>query len=120
MAGRQVARLRRRAAVPGMDGGESDVGTSELPRPSDSEWRGASRLGAHSIRRGAAGAIREAGFFPPQLLRPGQWRSSAYQLYLELGREESRTIDPIMVEAAEGEWQPSSFLDLEVLEVRTS
>ena len=47
-------------------------------------WRGANRLGAHPLRRGAARATLEAGGSFPQLLRPGQLHSSAHQLYLDL------------------------------------
>ena len=67
------------------------------------EWHGAGRLGTHSFRRGAARAILEAGVPFSQLLRSGQWRSSAYQLYLALGHEESRAMASIMVEASADE-----------------
>ena len=52
-------------------------------------WPRGAKLGTHSFRRGAARAILEAGGSFPQLLRSGQWRSSAYQLYLDLGHEEA-------------------------------
>ena len=67
------------------------------------DWREAGRLGAHSFRRGAARAILEAGGSFSQLPRSGQWRSSAYQLYLDLGHEESRAMASIMVEAPDDE-----------------
>ena len=64
------------------------------------EWRGAGRLGTHSFKRGAARAILEAGGSFSQLLRAGERRSSAYQLYLGLSSEESRAVTSILVEAS--------------------
>ena len=63
-------------------------------------WRGASRLGIHSCRRGAVRAIREAGGPFSQLLRSGLWHSSAYQLYLDLGHEESRAVASMLIEVS--------------------
>ena len=65
------------------------------------EWRGAGRLGNHSFRRGAARVDLEAGGAFYQLLRAGQWRSSAYQLYLDLSFEESKAVASILVEASD-------------------
>ena len=67
------------------------------------EWRGAGRLGAHSFRRGSALAILKAGGSSSQLLRAGQCRSSAYQLYSDLSSEESRAAASILVEASDDE-----------------
>ena len=51
------------------------------------DWPQGERMGAHSFRKRAVRAILEPGCSFSQLLRPGQWNSSAYQLYLDLGRE---------------------------------
>ena len=64
------------------------------------EWHGAGRPGAHSFRRGAARVILEAGASFSQLLRAGQWRSTAYQLYWGLGSEESGAVASILVETS--------------------
>ena len=60
----------------------------------------AEKLGAHAFRKGAARAILGAGGSFAQPLRADQWHSSAYQLYLDLGREESQA-------AADGLIEPS-------------
>ena len=64
-------------------------------------WQQGSRMGTHSLRRGAARAILESGgpFF--QLLRSGQWPSSAYELCLDLGREETGAVASILIEASD-------------------
>ena len=49
---------------------------------------------------GAARAILEAGVFSSQLLRSGQWHSSAYELYVDLGREETRAGASLLIEAS--------------------
>ena len=67
------------------------------------EWPRATKLGTHSFRRGAARAILEAGDSFSQLLRSGQWRSSAYQLYLDLGREEANAMASVLVEGSDDE-----------------
>ena len=64
---------------------------------------GADRMGARSFRRGAARATREEGGSFPWPLRSGQWRSSAYRLYLGLGREGPGAIASILIEASEEE-----------------
>ena len=51
------------------------------------KWQQGGRMGAHAVRRGAARAILGAGV--SQFLRSGQWRSSAYRLYLDLGGGET-------------------------------
>ena len=66
-------------------------------------WRGAGRLGAHSFRGGAARAILEAGGPFSQLPLSGQWRPSAYQLYLDLGHEESGSMASITAEVPDDE-----------------
>ena len=45
-----------------------------------------------------------AGGSLAQLIRAGQWHSSAYMLYLALGVEEAQAIASILVEASESEW----------------
>ena len=67
------------------------------------EWRGANRLGTHSSRGGAARVILEVGGSSSQLLRSGQWHSSDYEPYLDLGREESRVAASMLIEASEEE-----------------
>ena len=67
------------------------------------EWPRATKLGAHSFRGGAARAILEAGGSFSQLLRSGQWRSSAYQLYLDLGHEEASAMASVLVEGSDDE-----------------
>ena len=67
------------------------------------EWPRANRLGTHSFRRGAARAILEAGGSFAQLLRSGQWHSSAYQLYLDLGHEEATAMASVLVEGSDDE-----------------
>ena len=64
------------------------------------EWRYGNRMGAHSFRRGGARAILEAGGSCPQLLRSDQWRSSAYQSYVGLGREGSGAVASMLIEAS--------------------
>ena len=54
----------------------------------------------HTFRRGAARAILEAGVFS-QLLRSGRWHSSAYELYVDLGREETRAGASLLIEASD-------------------
>ena len=63
-------------------------------------WPRGEKLGTRSFRRGAARAILEAGGSFPQLLRSGQWRSSAYKLYLDLGREEASAMASVLVEGS--------------------
>ena len=67
------------------------------------EWPRANKLGTHFFRRGAARAILEAGGSFSQLLRSGQWHSSAYQLYLDLGHEEAAAMASVLVEASDDE-----------------
>ena len=67
------------------------------------EWPRGGKLGTHSFRRGAARAIPEAGGSFSQLLRSGQWRSSAYRLYLGLGHEEASALASALVEGSDDE-----------------
>ena len=67
------------------------------------EWPRANKLGTHSFRRGAARAILEAGGPFSQLLRSGQWRSSAYQPYLDLGHEEASAMASALVVGSDDE-----------------
>ena len=69
------------------------------------EWRDGGGAGRHSFRRGAARAILEAGGSVSCLLRSGQWRSSAYELHFDLGREESIAVASILFEALDNEWR---------------
>ena len=61
-------------------------------------WEKAEKLGTHSIRRGAARAILAAGGTFAQLLRAGQWHSSAYRLYLDMGGEEAKAMASVLIE----------------------
>ena len=63
-------------------------------------------MATHSFRRGAARASLDTGGSFSQLLRSGQWRSSAHQLYLDLGHEEAAAIAPVFVEGSDDEWPP--------------
>ena len=63
----------------------------------------AERLGSHSIRRGAARAILEAGGSFAQLLKAGQWHSSAFRLYLDLGVEEKKAMAEVLIEHSDEE-----------------
>ena len=67
------------------------------------EWPRGGKLGTHSFRMGAARAILEAGGSFPRLLRSGQWRSSAYELYLDLGHEEAGALASALVEGSDDE-----------------
>ena len=58
-------------------------------------------MGTLSLRRGATRAILETGGPFSQLLRSGKWRPSAFQLYLDLGCEESQAIAPVLIEASD-------------------
>ena len=60
-------------------------------------WEKAERLGSRSIRRGAARAILEAGGSFAQLLMAGQWHSSAFRLYLDLGIEEKKATAEVLI-----------------------
>ena len=70
-------------------------------------WERSEKLGSHSIRRGAARAILEAGGSFAQLLKAGQWHSSAYRLYLDLGMEENRAMAEVMIEQSDDEAPPN-------------
>ena len=58
------------------------------------------RLGTQSFRSRGARVILEAGGSLSQLLRSSQWRSSAYQLHLDLGREGARAMASVIVEGS--------------------
>ena len=66
-------------------------------------WNSAERMGTHFLRRGAARAFLDAGGRYAQLLRSGQWRSSAFQLYIDLRQEASQAMASMWVEAPESE-----------------
>ena len=67
------------------------------------EWPRGAKLGAHSFRRGAARTILEAGGSFSQLLRSGQWPSSAYQLYPDPGHEEANAMASVFVGGSDDE-----------------
>ena len=66
-------------------------------------WPRGGKLGTHSFRRGAARAALEARGSFSQLLRSGQWRSSAYQLYLDLGHEEASSVASVRADGFDDE-----------------
>ena len=66
-------------------------------------WRNADRVGSLSLRRGAARAILDAGGALAQFLKSGQWHSSAYQLYLDLGHEVASAMASVLAEGPDDE-----------------
>ena len=76
---------------------------SELRALAREHGWGRAELGTHVSRRGAARAILSAGGSFAQLLKAGQRRSAAYQLYLDLGRQESQAAADILFEASDVE-----------------
>ena len=62
-----------------------------------------SKLSSHSVRRGAVRAILEARGSFSQLLRAGQWRSSAYKLYWDMRREETTAVSSRLADASDDE-----------------
>ena len=66
-------------------------------------WETADRLGARSIRIGAARAISAEGGCFAQLLKAGQWRSTVFRLYVDAGVEESKAMVSILMEASDDE-----------------
>ena len=66
-------------------------------------WTQANRLGTRSCQRGAARAILEAGGSLSQLLRAGQWRSSAFRLHLDVGQEETNAASSLPMGASGGD-----------------
>ena len=85
--------------------GVSGPGFADRSRSLDRRlgWDRAERLGPHSIRRGAARAILEAGGSFAQLLKAGQWHSSAFRLYLDIGVEETKAMAAATIEASDDE-----------------
>ena len=71
-------------------------------------WEKAEKLGTHSLRRGAAGAILAAGGTSAQLLKAGQWHSSAYRLYLDMGGGGAKAMASVLIEDSDegGEGAP--------------
>ena len=53
------------------------------------------------LRECAAPAIFEAGGSFSQLRRSGQWHSSAFYPYLDLGRKVTQEMAPILIEASD-------------------
>ena len=67
-------------------------------------WRSAEIMGTHSLRRGGeTRAIIEAGGSFARLLRSGHWRFSAFQLHLDLGKEGSRVMASMLIDASDDE-----------------
>ena len=64
-------------------------------------WQRGIRMGTESLPRGAARAILGAGCSCPQHPRLGQWRASACQFYLDLGREGFRAIASILIRTSD-------------------
>ena len=60
-------------------------------------WGNAYRPGTDSIRKGAVRTILEAGGSFAQLLKAGQWRSSAYRHYVDIGAGETNAMAPILI-----------------------
>ena len=56
-------------------------------------------LQTNLVRPGAARAITLAGRASAQRLMAGKWYSSAYRLYLDLGRKEARATASILIGA---------------------
>ena len=84
------------AKAPRMDCGARPEGAAgKRPR----NWEEAEKR-PHSIRRGAARAILVAEGSFAQLLRAGQWRPSAYRLYLGVGIEEKKTMASVLLGAS--------------------
>ena len=74
----------------------------ELRSPGEArDWKSAEKLGTHPPRRKAARAILDAGGPFAQLLVSGQWRSAAYKLYFDLGREDTGAVASILIEASD-------------------
>ena len=69
------------------------------------DWYWGERMGTHSFRRGAARAVLGAGGSLSKLLRSGQWHSSAYQPYVDLGRVGNRAVASLLIEASDGDWR---------------
>ena len=61
-------------------------------------WEKAKKLGTRSIRRGAARAILAAGGTFAQLLKAGQWHSSAYRLNLDMEGEEAKSMPSVLID----------------------
>ena len=101
--------IRKRAAV-GEPPSPGRAGKKVLTEPralaGARNWPRGDRLGTHSFRRRAARAILEAGGSSSQLLRSGHWRPSAYQLYLDLGREGANAMASVFVEGSDDGWLP--------------
>ena len=69
-------------------------------------WPRSDKPGTHSFRRGAFRAILEAGGPFPSF-----WRSSAYQLYLDLGHEEATAVPSGLVGGTDNECLPRYELE---------
>ena len=64
-------------------------------------WRRADRIGALSLRGGAAWATLEAGGSLVQLSKSGQCYLSVFQPYLDPGREERQGMAASLIEASD-------------------
>ena len=63
----------------------------------------AEELGARSLKGGAIWSILESGGSFAQLLRGGQWRSSTFRLFLDLGDSEGAAMARVIIEASDEE-----------------
>ena len=61
------------------------------------------RLGSHSFRRGMARDIIDAGGSLAALLQAGQWRSSAFALYLRENQCEESAIANMIIDHSDSE-----------------
>ena len=61
------------------------------------------QTGTHGIRRGVARAMLGWGGSSARLLEAGQWRSSAYRLFLDLGAEEGAAAARVLIESSDAE-----------------
>ena len=74
----------------------------------EKSWKGAELLGGRSVRRGAAREILRSGGTFANILESGQWHLAAFQLYLDLGSEESQVMASILIDVSEDEWSLES------------
>ena len=65
------------------------------------------RLGARSSRRRATRSILEPEGGFAQLLKAGEWRSSAYRQYLDSGAGGPPAVERVLIEASDDEAEPA-------------
>ena len=66
-------------------------------------WGLAEKLGTRAFRRAAVRALVSARGLSDQLFKAGLWRFSAFQLFLDVGREESQAAADFLTEAPDVE-----------------